>query len=96
MELDKIEAAGREVVSVKFVLDMITMLAPLVPTINTDQAKFKQIVLDILKQITDGQPNLPPPAPAPNTTTVNVTGVPSGVPTARFDALPVEEHSVNG
>lgn len=58
--LDKIEAAAVGVVPVKFVLDMITALAPAIPTINADQEKFKQVAIDILKTISDGKPNLPP------------------------------------
>lgn len=58
--LDKIEAAGKDVVAVKFVIDFITALAPLVPTINADQDRFKQVVVDLLKTVSDGKPNLPP------------------------------------
>ena len=58
--LDKLEAAGKDVVAVKFVIDFITALAPLVPTVNADQDRFKQVVVDILKTVSDGKPNLPP------------------------------------
>lgn len=62
--LDKIEAAATGVVPVKFVLDMITALAPAIPTINADQERFKQVAIDILKNVSDGKPNLPPEVPA--------------------------------
>lgn len=64
--LDKIEAAATQVVPVELALKALALAGGVVPTMNADQERFKQIVIDILHQITDGKPNLPPVPPPGN------------------------------